>query len=1181
MSSSMYTVSPASLHDLSDHSNHNHNHHQNNNNNNASSNNNYNNNNHRYQAPRRIDGQAKHPHNGPVTPESNLLSPYSSHTRSDSSSPSLNTHTPADTVSSLECYPGSDIFTSSEFADDPFVGANIEELLGNADWRHFAGQMPDHELNHTTYPISPHQTPAIPANQFFDASETAAATTTTTATTTATTITETTTATTGLQDSSLPRGFSTQQEPLFDSANSSPSDAQFTPETNRDSWSSNESPGHSVLAMAQSPRVTVSLWGKEDGALVQGVERSFATGIESPRTVRPGHSPAGDLASEQQYENSARVARDTYGGWMPNTDTGHRGLAPGERPSEEVPSINQQAVNRELEEKNREVNDWIQSSRDIVEAPDAGIDIQGPGSGFATVRDDDDNIPDCEIPLGHTTENRHQEGGTYFVPNATGPYTKTDFDLMRYLRVFEDAPTVHAIQPGDTPHAPETSQAAIERFYRQCHDNASIISKAATWGTRRRSLPSVVDMEGIISGNFLKKLSISGHSRRPSFLQRFPSLRGKQGNGGVIRKRNRSNASDLPPEESADPNRRESKDSLAPPSRSPSWRKQKSTPSLNMALVGMAQGVASIGTQHARSPSMSATTVTPSKTTFPSLSVPQLGRRPRSNSDLPRSSAAEISHPHLVGMLRQQGGPPVAQLPLQQAQPQPQMEAEDDDDDDDDGMDEADFKMDPEKPAIEASINGFKGHILRLNPSLVGTDGVTNPNAYLVDRIAYQMFGRYKQLLAMKLKHINVVRQGECASGYMCQAAGAGVRYLDNRGGDRSVDRLSTRPLSSDEEGAPVEGGINAESFPPGIPKPQPNSLPAEFECKICFTCKKFQKPSDWTKHVHEDVQPFTCTWDKCRDPKMFKRKADWVRHENEGHRHLEWWTCDVDECRHTCYRRDNFLQHLVREHKFTEPKIKTKAAIKKAGGVDRTWQKVEQCHQETSKKPIEEPCRFCGKVFPTWKKLTVHLAKHMELISLPVLGLVFEKDLDPDTIISPVQDPPPRAFPPAPTTPSIKPDPHDLSPHVPQTTAAAGVMDYHPSPNTLGFSPIPQAPMRPPYYPQTPAQQYQDMGAQAGNMILQQQFATHQQYTGLPVSTAPFTHPNSMYPTGMSVSDTEPFPSFDSLGIHEDPTGILGYQALGHPVLRNVDQYGSNQGSASPYSHSPHQGHNGPFYNA
>ncbi len=50
----------------------------------------------------------------------------------------------------------------------------------------------------------------------------------------------------------------------------------------------------------------------------------------------------------------------------------------------------------------------------------------------------------------------------------------------------------------------------------------------------------------------------------------------------------------------------------------------------------------------------------------------------------------------------------------------------------------------------------------------------------------------------------------------------------------------------------------------------------------------------------------------------------------------------------------------------------------------------------------VTEPCRFCNKTFPTWKKLTVHLAKHMEQISIPVIRLVSQKELDVDTIISP-----------------------------------------------------------------------------------------------------------------------------------------------------------------------------------
>ncbi|KAJ2986070.1 hypothetical protein NUW58_g5205 [Xylaria curta] len=1116
--SSMYTISPASLHDLSDRSN------------------NY------AQPPRYVDNEPKHPHNGPVTPESNLLSPYSSHVRSSSASPTLNSNTPADTISTAECNQPSDIFASGEFAGDPYFGANFDDL--REDW--LVAVQPANINRHLGYPPSPDLTPSIPAHQTFESNQQNVT-----------------------QDSSLNKDCLTQQEPSVNSVDSSQSDPQLTPDTNRGSWSSNESPEQAALAMAtQSPRVTVSMWGPEDGP-VQGIERSFATGAESPRTVRPSRSFAGDLACGQSYESLDRVARDTHGDWVPNVNTGHRGYAPGERPSEEVPSPNQQAARREREEKNREVDAWISRSAGIIgEAP--GLDEQRSGPRSANTQDSDhDNIPAGEISLGHTTVNRPIEGQVYLNTDGTGgPFNETDLDIMRHLRNWGDAPALHDIQSGDKRYQPETSQAAIERFYRQCQDNASIVSKAATWGTRRRSLPSVVDMEGITSGNFLKKLSISGHSRRPSILQRVTSI----GRKTSIRKRKGSNASEQPPEEIGDPvDRRDTKDSLAPPSRTSSWGLvKKPTPSLNTALLGMGTSAAAIGTQHARSGSISATPITSPKSPF-GLAVPQRVR-PRSKTELSKASTTGISHPNLVEMLRKQGGPPVAQL----ARSQPQLDPEEDDDDDDEGMDEVDLKIEHVKTKIiEPTLNGFRTHVLETNPCLAAIDGVDNPNGYLVDRIAYQLNNRYKQLLTAKQKHMSQVNQGDCPSGSFCQSLGGKIRYLDNRGGDRGVDPLSSRALSSDEEATPLEGGVNPESFPPGITPPPARFLPAEFECSICFTVKKFQKPSDWTKHVHEDVQPFTCTWDRCRDPKMFKRKADWVRHENEGHRHLEWWTCDVDDCHHVCYRRDNFLQHLVREHKFPEPKVKTKAAIKKAGGVDHTWQKVEQCHEETKKKPSEEPCRFCGRTFPTWKKLTVHLAKHMEQISLPVLELVRAKELDPDTIISPVQDPPPRNFglPPPPTTPSIKPDPQDLSPQMPQVPHAnASIVDYQTT-NTLGFPSIPQAPIRNTYYTQhQTGQPYHEM--------VQPQYSAQQQYHGLPATTGAFGQSGAPYALGIPVSDTEPFPAFDSLGI-QDPTGSIGYPNMVNPTLHNVELYGSNQGSASPYSRSPHQGHSSQFYNS
>lgn len=145
---------------------------------------------------------------------------------------------------------------------------------------------------------------------------------------------------------------------------------------------------------------------------------------------------------------------------------------------------------------------------------------------------------------------------------------------------------------------------------------------------------------------------------------------------------------------------------------------------------------------------------------------------------------------------------------------------------------------------------------------------------------------------------------------------------------------------------------------------PPTHKFPAEFECQLCFKAKRYQKPSDWTKHVHEDVQLFTCTHDKCKEPKSFKRKAAWVLHENERHRHLEWWICQVEDCSHPCYRKDMFLQHLIREHNFPEPKQKTKAAIKKALLTEPAWIMIEKCQHETMNRPQDDLANSVGSSF-------------------------------------------------------------------------------------------------------------------------------------------------------------------------------------------------------------------------
>ncbi|KAK1954638.1 C2H2 finger domain-containing protein [Colletotrichum sublineola] len=943
---------------------------------------------------------------------------------------------------------------------------------------------------------------------------------------------------------------------------------QLTPNTSGSGRSSEDSAVPSPAMMtAQSPRVTVSMWGRDTSVPAQSIERTFTHDDEKPSTAHGGISSAGDLVFSQEPAATGPPQR--------RSSVTRHGLDPDSRPSTEIASVNEMVTRREIEEKNQEVDQWLSHSLD-------NIPVEAPPSQAANLHTSPEPIAgDDNIRFGDRTENRYQPGQTYFTARG-GEMTATDLHIMHSNRVWGDSPLSHPISgPGAERYQPETSQAAMARFRQMC-DNQSIVSKAATWGTRRRSLPSVMDMdiENVTSGSLLKKLSISrGESgRRPSILKDLRGLVSRSGSQRLKRS-NSTHGDDNIKSEPSPPEKRESLPHLLPSARTGSWGKPKTqTPSINTALVSMGSRVASIGTTHARNGSIGGATVTSPKSPlspFTGLQVKNTLRRPRSKSDLPKASAAE-THSNLVGMWRKTGGPPVPVLAKGNST---NIDVDDDDEDEDEPYEDGDMNAESSKliEGVSPNFAGFQQHVLRLNPDLATT------NNYLVDRIAHQQVVRYKSLLNAKVKHLGLGTS--CSCGAFCLASGGRSVLLDQRGDLRDLDPLSTGHDFGEGDSTPVEGAITKDSFPRDIPMPPTQSLPAEFECQLCFTLKKPKKPSDWTKHVHEDVQPFTCTWDRCREPKIFKRKADWVRHENEGHRHLEWWTCDVEDCRHTCYRRDNFLQHLVREHKFIEPKNKTKAAIKKAGAVDPTWQKVEQCRHETSKKPQEEPCRFCGKQFPTWKKLTVHLAKHMEHISLPILRLVAAKELEPDTIISPVQDPPPRA--PFTREPSdeafIKSERSRVSNFAqPSTYQPQGIMPLgngpHHGANQFGYAGATgnlqfQDYM---YSSQLPNGQPVAQNMMGMPPVNQAPQGFNQQYhnaNGLAMPASSYMGTQQHYMPG--AQDTEPFPSLDhnALGLHQpDVMSVsMGYDGLMGTGNLNENHY-TSQGSISPYSQSPLQ---------
>ena len=773
---------------------------------------------------------------------------------------------------------------------------------------------------------------------------------------------------------------------------------------------------------------------------------------------------------------AAEVTRAENGSWMPNTLTGQAGVGPTSRAQINdiyVPSLKEQEEQRQLEEKKANVEQWLvesanpgipadqpvsvprlqvrksvftsggrpraRSTGDVagsspdplwIHMGDTPVDNSGiPGPGVllkvqsdydeednemdeteSNIEEDQDTTPPAPIRLGEVDEKPPTD---YFTATP-----EADPDPSQFIAAnpWMDPPSNNG--PTETHMQPLSSNAAMMRFKLRA-DNIETASRVATWGTRRMSDTAVeeeLSRERARERTPFKRLSLGRDKDKTktggdksTLLEVKNFLKRKSSDKSVS-------------EHGNDSTRKERVPTLVLP-RSPSNSSRLSKPlkvntgaiiaAATAGQVATLGGGGSFGAKPVTSPS---STWEQAKNAF---------RRSRSKSDLGRKSdSVEVNAPHLSTLMARVGGPPVAKLASpprdpELTRPTPIDEDDEDENEEDDSMEGAGVEMDLTVRYIDITPTpeGFRDQVKQLNPRL---------EPFLVDRVSQEQLRRYKRLIDCKVKHHRTVQTGKCNSNRDYLAQGGAAKILPSKSNQREAGTSATE-YRHNTAVPPVEGtdrlgdgSVASAQFPRGVPLPPVKRLPAEFECPLCFKVKKFQKPSDWTKHVHEDVEPFTCTFPDCTEPKSFKRKADWVRHENERHRQLEWWTCSLPDCNHTCYRKDNFVQHLVREHKKPEPKVKTTRAAMRGstankmmagngstgvgeGGkpgssprvdsnqeeIDKLWKLVDECRRITPKVPRGEPCKFCGNICSSWKKLTVHLAKHMQQISLPVLRLV------------------------------------------------------------------------------------------------------------------------------------------------------------------------------------------------
>ena len=784
----------------------------------------------------------------------------------------------------------------------------------------------------------------------------------------------------------------------------------------------------------------------------------------------------GSRSSSMLAANSAFEAEDDE----ENTSDCRLGLDPQARGTDAVDSLEDQQQQRELTVRNADVSDWLSGSlhEGLHEDPnppagtkqhlqvntrrravstgnpsDLPAEVFGfsrglqanthqrqPGPGVLINEDSGDEDMDGDDVGSYVESAPASVDGNEAAAKAEelDTFPPLDAPLPNAQAAHPWADPIYMPSAVDLRAQPETANAAMMRFIKRAHD-IETASRVATWGTiaRRRSDGDLHEelVERVFGpGGLFSRLSLSREKDRDrtekdkddwrnfreTMQQAADRILPKRTNSTSKRKTSEPRPLPLPLNSSESVRSHKRKESSASiGSRSSAYNivgrgsslKRPKSPRIHTSglAAAMATQVGALGVSGPMQPASPTSPV--GWRAFKESAKERLGIHSRGGSP----EASRVSSPPAIAAPQPQ---PLPAKPVEPVDLETDAEVGE-------ARDEQGVKMEISAASsnIIPNFEGFKAHVRETNPRLP---------PYLVERLGQEQLRRYKKLVAAKVEHAKARETNSCASRKYCADRGGVATYFPaknapTKGASHTGLTTAGTGEEDEDEEAVADGIVSEAQFPPGLPLPPAKRLPAEFECPWCFTVKKFQKPSDWSKHVHEDLQPFTCTFQQCPEPKSFKRKADWVRHENERHRQLEWWQCSEDGCSHLCYRRDNFVQHLVREHKMPEPKAAksssarppNKPAVRgpaknkvKAKGVvnindippgDRVLYMVELCRRETNKDPLDEPCRFCGNHCNSFKKLTVHLARHMESLALPVLDLVKAKDVSPDTLISPI----------------------------------------------------------------------------------------------------------------------------------------------------------------------------------
>lgn len=296
---------------------------------------------------------------------------------------------------------------------------------------------------------------------------------------------------------------------------------------------------------------------------------------------------------------------------------------------------------------------------------------------------------------------------------------------------------------------------------------------------------------------------------------------------------------------------------------------------------------------------------------------------------------------------------------------------------------------------IELTVEILRFNLLQLYSQILSN---------LLHRIARMQAERYKKLLYLKARHIwRLNKHKNCEAGSLCPNLSENIEILISKINEH--DQITT--LIKNYVGLMT---LSEEVVTPqNVPSWQVESFHLYLECSLCFEVMCSDDSSEWIDHIYGNICDLVCSFADCDQIHSFVSMIDWAFHEYIKHRESLKWTCNHSQCVYSTFRKANFVQHLVKQHRLIESNCRERVSRFHASndgervflgsddesqGLDEICGITEECYSDQCY-TAPEPCKFCYELCIGRSDYAAHYTSHIREIGLSFLKILTEAEPD------------------------------------------------------------------------------------------------------------------------------------------------------------------------------------------